>query len=59
MLFRSSPLGARRFSLDIGQIGLAIAAASSSEEIQEARALIKANPDGWVFDYLQRRGLWG
>ena len=57
--FLTSPLGARRFSLDIGPIGLAIAAASSSEEIQEARALIKKNPDGWVFEYLQRRGLWG
>ena len=57
--FLTSPLGARRFSLDIGPIGLAIAAASSTEEIQEARGLIKQNADGWVFEFLQRRGLWG
>lgn len=57
--YLTSPLGSRRFSLDIGPIGLAIAAASSQEEIQLARHLHAQNPQGWAFDYLQQRGIIG
>ena len=57
--YLTSPLGSRRFSLDIGPIGLAIAAASSQEEIQLARQLHAQNPQGWAFDYLQQRGIIG
>lgn len=55
--FLTSPLGARRFSLDIGPISLAIAAASAQEEIQAARALMQEHPVDWVYRYLQRRGI--
>ena len=43
-------------SLDIGPIGLAIAAAELDRGNPGGEGLIKQNPDGWVFAFLQRRG---
>ncbi len=44
--YLTSPLGSRRFSLDIGPIGLGIAAASSQEEIQTCPPTARARPPG-------------
>ncbi len=52
-----SPLGRRKIALGLGGVALSFVGASSKEDRQAATELMTGHGDGWVSEWLRRRGL--
>lgn len=49
--------GARLIDLGLGPAALAFAAATSRDDVDDAKALIAADPEGWAWEWLRRKGV--
>ncbi len=54
--YYSSPLGNRRYRLDLGPIALAFVGVSGKEEVTNVRNCIEKHGQGWQIEWLKQRG---
>ena len=56
--YYASPLGRRRYRLDLGPVTLAFVGVSGRDEVAAVKQVIKDNGQGWQMAWLEQRGVY-